>query len=63
MVMYDKEYPKKKIEFKPGIKWNYNINIEKKKGWKKKFWRFKGQLLKPRNYKKTAFREINLNGQ
>ena len=31
MVMYDKEYPKKKIEFKPGIKWNYNINIEKKK--------------------------------
>lgn len=31
MVMYDKEYPKKKIEFKPGIKWNYNINIEKKR--------------------------------
>ena len=31
MVMYDKEYLKKKIEFKPGIKWNYNINIEKKK--------------------------------
>ena len=31
MVMYDKEYPKKKIEFKPGIKWDYNINIEKKK--------------------------------
>ena len=57
MVMYDKEYLKKKIEFKPGIKWNYNINIEKKKkkkkGWKKKLWRFKGQLLKPRNYKKN----------
>lgn len=31
MVMYDKEYLKKKIEFTPGIKWNYNINIEKKK--------------------------------
>ena len=31
MVMYDKEYPKKKIEFKPGIKWDYNINIGKKK--------------------------------
>ena len=30
MVMYDKEYLKKKIEFTPGIKWNYNINIEKK---------------------------------
>lgn len=52
MVMYDKEYPKKKIEFKPGIKWNYNINI-KKKGGQKKLWRFKGQLLKPRNYKKN----------
>ena len=51
MVMY--EYPKKKIEFKPGIKWNYNINIEKKKGGQKKLWRFKGQLLKPRNYKKN----------
>ena len=35
MVMYDKEYLKKKIEFKPGIKWNYNINIEKKKKKKK----------------------------
>lgn len=53
MVMYDKEYLKKKIEFTPGIKWNYNINIEKKKRWKKKLWRFKGQLLKPRNYKKN----------
>ena len=30
MVMYDKEYLKKKIEFTPGIKWNYTINIEKK---------------------------------
>ena len=30
MVMYDKEYLKKKIEFTPGIKWNYNINTEKK---------------------------------
>lgn len=30
MVMYDKEYLKKKIEFTPGITWNYNINTEKK---------------------------------
>ena len=37
MVMYDKEYLKKKIEFTPGIKWNYNINIGKKNDGRKSF--------------------------
>lgn len=31
MVMHHKEYQKKKIEFKQGIKLSFNINIEKER--------------------------------